>query len=104
MARNKRNRRKVRRQKSAKRNFYVSLGVVVALVIVAAAYLILDQPPEVDVARLEEMIENDYAEQVNFVFVNFPVISINDPISAEAAQCALDEGQDAFWTFHNSII
>lgn len=143
MARNKHRHRASGRQKkaAAKRNFYIGIGVVVGLIIAVGAYLMLDQPPDVNAARLEldpvigaddasvtvyefgaygcsscravhqsgfndaliEMIETDYEGQVNFVFVNFPVISINDPLSAEAAQCALDQGQEAFWTFHNGI-
>lgn len=143
MARNKRRRGASRRQNKAasKRNFYIGIGVVVVLIIAAGAYLLLDQPPEVNAARLEldpvigaedapvtvyefgaygchscravhqsgfndalvEMIETEYDGQVNFVFVNFPVISINDPLSAEAAQCALDLGPDAFWAFHNGL-
>ncbi|MCI0714476.1 MAG: DsbA family protein [Chloroflexi bacterium] len=126
---------------ATKRNFYIALGVVVTLVVIAAIYLILDQPPQVDAARLaldpvigevdapvtiyqfgaygcyscrathqsgfnaqlEELIATEYAGQVKFVFVNFPVISANDPLSAEAAQCALDQGQEVFWSFHNSL-
>ncbi len=55
-------------------------------------------------AQVEALLEkSEYEGKVRFVYVNYPIISINDPLSAEAAQCALDQGQDAFWTFHNSI-
>jgi protein-disulfide isomerase len=55
--------------------------------------------------RLEALIARpEYADKVRFVFVNFPVISpLNDPISPEAAQCTLDQGQEAFWAFHNAL-
>ena len=54
---------------------------------------------------IDNIIENpQYAGRVNFVFVNFPVISPRvDRISAEAAQCVLDIGNDEFWLFHNAI-
>lgn len=55
-------------------------------------------------AQVEALLEKpEYAGKVRFVYVNYPIISINDPLGAEAAQCALDQGQDAFWTFHNEI-
>jgi protein-disulfide isomerase len=48
--------------------------------------------------------QEQYRDRVRFVFVNFPVINpFVDRIAAEAAQCVLDQGQEAFWTFHNSI-
>ncbi len=57
------------------------------------------------VDRLLDLIQREpYQGRVNFVFVNFPVIKPSlDPRSAEAAQCALDQGNDAFWDFHNAI-
>lgn len=55
--------------------------------------------------RLNQLIESDdYQGQVRFVFVNFPIINPSiDPHSAEAAQCALDQGQEAFWLFHDGL-
>jgi protein-disulfide isomerase len=51
-----------------------------------------------------DLLEQDpYRDRVRFVFVNMPVIAANDPDSAEAAQCALDQGQDAFWDYHNAL-
>lgn len=48
--------------------------------------------------------QEQYGDQVRFVFVNFPVISpVVDPIAAESAQCVLDQGQAAFWIYHDSI-
>ncbi len=45
-----------------------------------------------------------FVGQVRYVYVNFPVILPDvDPISAEVAQCVLDQGQEAFWTFHDAI-
>lgn len=46
-----------------------------------------------------------YAGHVKFVFVNYPVIApigINE-LSAKAAQCALDQGNEAFWEFHDAL-
>jgi len=45
-----------------------------------------------------------HGDNVRLVFRNFPVISPqNDPLAAEAAQCALDQGDDAFWTLHETL-
>lgn len=46
----------------------------------------------------------EFQGQVNYIYVNFPVINPTlDPISAEVAQCALDQGNDAFWKYHDAI-
>jgi protein-disulfide isomerase len=54
--------------------------------------------------QVNELVEQ-YNGQVRFVFVNAPIISPTNvaKLGAEAAQCALDQGNDAFWTFHNAI-
>jgi len=45
-----------------------------------------------------------YEGEVRFVFRNYPVISPNnDPLAAEAAQCALDQGDEAFWAYHEAL-
>lgn len=42
--------------------------------------------------------------KVRFVFVNFPVISpLNDPFSAEVAQCVVDQSETAYWDYHHAI-
>lgn len=55
-------------------------------------------------AGIVEQILAEYPEQVRFVFRDFPVISpAYDRMSANVAQCALDQGQEAFWAFHNAL-
>jgi protein-disulfide isomerase len=51
---------------------------------------------------IEEIIAQ-YGEQVKFVFRNFPFLAPHDPVAAEAAQCAFDQGNQAFWALHNAI-
>lgn len=51
---------------------------------------------------LDNIIER-YGDRVELVFRNAPIIGPNDRIAAEAAQCALDQGDAAFWTFHNAL-
>lgn len=54
-----------------------------------------------------QIVENllaDYGDDVQFTFRNWPVISPqNDPLAAQAAQCALDQSQEAFWQYHNAL-
>lgn len=50
-----------------------------------------------------EQVLDRYGEQVQFVFRNLPIIHPNDAISSEAAQCALDQGEDNFWHFHEAL-
>lgn len=54
--------------------------------------------------RILDLIDQ-YDGQVRFVFVNAPIISPTSvaELGAEAAQCALDQGNDAFWTLHNAL-
>jgi protein-disulfide isomerase len=51
---------------------------------------------------LQQVLET-YGDDVQFVFRNFPVINPNDPRAAEAAQCALDQGNDVFWLYHEAL-
>lgn len=52
---------------------------------------------------LDQILEQ-YDGDVRLVFRNWPVINARiDPIAAEAAQCALDQSEAAFWTLHNAI-
>lgn len=46
-------------------------------------------------------LQATYGEQVHFVFRHFPVITLNSPKAAEAAQCAGDQGQ--FWEYHDYL-
>lgn len=50
---------------------------------------------------VREQIKAEYGEQVHFVFRHFPVITMDSPRAAEAAQCAEEQGQ--FWPYHNYL-
>ena len=51
-----------------------------------------------------EQLLADFDGQVKFVFRDFPVIApAYDRRAAEVAQCALDQSNDAFWTFHDML-
>jgi protein-disulfide isomerase len=54
---------------------------------------------------LVQNILAQYGDRVQFTFQNFPLPASypNDPMVAEIAQCAFDQGNDAFWTMHNAI-
>ncbi|RMG88450.1 MAG: DsbA family protein [Chloroflexi bacterium] len=52
---------------------------------------------------IEQLLEQ-YDGQVKFVFRDFPVIVPQyDRMAAQLAQCALDQGNDAFWHFHDAL-
>lgn len=51
---------------------------------------------------VEDVLEL-YGDEVSFTFRNYPIRVKHDPLAAEAAQCVLDQGDDAFWTFHNAL-
>jgi protein-disulfide isomerase len=52
---------------------------------------------------LRQVLEQ-YEGEVRFVFRNYPVIRPNnDPLAAQAAQCALDQGDEAFWAYHEAL-
>lgn len=52
---------------------------------------------------LDQIIE-EYDGQVNLVFRDMPIISPEfDFMSAQLAQCVLDQGNDLFWEFHNMM-
>lgn len=42
-----------------------------------------------------------YGDQVRFVWKDFPVVTLDSPDAAEAAQCAYEQGK--FWEFHDWI-
>lgn len=44
-----------------------------------------------------------YADDIQFRFRNWPRRTDNDPLAAQAAQCALDQSDEAFWTLHNTL-
>ena len=52
---------------------------------------------------LEKIIE-EYNGQVNLIFRDIPIISPNyDFMTAQLAQCVLDQSNDLFWTFHDML-
>ncbi|RMF76381.1 MAG: hypothetical protein D6737_20250 [Chloroflexi bacterium] len=55
-------------------------------------------------AGIVENILEQYAGRVNFIFRDFPVINPRyDRMAAAVAQCALDQGQEQFWTLHDAL-
>ena len=48
---------------------------------------------------IQQVMER-YAGSVQLIFRNGLIINGNDPNGSEAAQCALDQGEAAFWTMH----
>lgn len=52
-------------------------------------------------AGIRDQILEDYRDQVQFVWRDYPVITAQSPKAAEAGQCAFD--QNNFWEFHDYI-
>lgn len=52
-------------------------------------------------AGIQEAIVEKYGDQVQFVWKDFPVISAQSPLAAEAGQCA--GAQDEFWAYHDYV-
>lgn len=52
-------------------------------------------------AGIQEAIVEQFGDQVQFVWKDFPVISAESPQAAEAAQCANVQGM--FWPYHDYI-
>jgi protein-disulfide isomerase len=52
---------------------------------------------------VRERIMETYGDKVSFMWRDFPVITALSPKAAEAGQCALDQGQDQFWEFHDLV-
>ena len=50
---------------------------------------------------VRERILADYGDQVRFVWRDFPVITANSPLAAEAGHCA--GAQDRFWEYHDHV-
>jgi protein-disulfide isomerase len=55
-------------------------------------------------AGIIEKILAEYPGQVRFVYRDFPVIAPSySRMAARTAQCALDQGNNAFWRFHDAV-
>jgi protein-disulfide isomerase len=52
-------------------------------------------------AAIKEKVIIEYVESVRFVWKDFPVITPQSTIAAEAAQCAHEQGK--FWVYHNHL-
>jgi protein-disulfide isomerase len=50
-------------------------------------------------AGIRDQILEEYRDQVQFVWRDYPVITAQSPKAAEAGQCAFD--QNKFWEFHD---
>ncbi|MGQ9850759.1 MAG: DsbA family protein [Aggregatilineaceae bacterium] len=51
-----------------------------------------------------EQILAEYPGQVRFVYRDFPVVAPSySRMAARTAQCALDQGNDAFWAYHDAL-
>ena len=53
--------------------------------------------------EIVQTVMAEYGDEVAFVFRNFPFLSPHDPLAAEAAQCAFDQGDAAFWQLHDAL-
>lgn len=55
-------------------------------------------------SRIIEQILAEYPGKVKFVYRDFPVIAPSySRMAARTAQCALDQGNDAFWAYHDAL-
>ena len=55
-------------------------------------------------AGIIEQILAEYPGQVRFIYRDFPVIAPSySRMAARTAQCALDQGNDVFWAFHDAV-
>jgi protein-disulfide isomerase len=52
-------------------------------------------------AGIRDQILEEYPDQVQFVWRDYPVITAQSPKAAEAGQCAFDQGK--FWEYHDYI-
>ena len=50
---------------------------------------------------IKEQILEKYGGQVRFVWRDFPVITVDSPVAAEAGFCAHDQGR--FWEYHDVL-
>jgi protein-disulfide isomerase len=55
-------------------------------------------------AGIVEQILSEFPNQVKFIYRDIPIILPSwSQEMAEVAQCALDQGQDAFWVMHDAL-
>ena len=52
-------------------------------------------------AGIRKQVMAEYGDRVQFVWIDFPVITAQSPKAAEAGQCAFDQGK--FWEYHDYI-
>ncbi len=50
---------------------------------------------------IKEQVQEKYGDQVRFVWRDFPVITVDSPMEAEAGFCAHDQGR--FWEYHDLL-
>lgn len=50
---------------------------------------------------IKDRILETYGDSVQFVWQDYPVITLQSPKAAEAGQCALDQG--LFWEYHDAV-
>ena len=48
-----------------------------------------------------DQIQAEYGDQVRYVWRDYPVVTVESPLAAEAGQCAYD--QDRFWEYHAGL-
>jgi len=58
---------------------------------------------DVHQAGILDQAFEQYGDSIQLIFRNAPIIHRNDEMSAEAAQCVLDQGNEAFWQYHNAL-
>lgn len=50
---------------------------------------------------IKEQVLEKYGDQVRFIWRDFPVITVDSPLAAEAGFCAHDQGK--FWEYHDVL-
>ena len=50
---------------------------------------------------IREQVLADFGDQVRFVWKDFPIITAQSPLAAQAGQCASAQGQ--FWEYHDHV-
>ncbi len=45
----------------------------------------------------------DYADNIAYVYVNWPIYHPNDVLATEAVFCAQEQGKEVFWLYHNAL-
>jgi protein-disulfide isomerase len=54
--------------------------------------------------EIVEKLLATYPDDIRYVFVAWPVLHANDKLAAEAVLCALDQGSQVFWDYHNALL